>query len=152
MSIASTHWPSASHRFCCDESKQAVASELSEKTEIVQRVELLGAQRDLYESVPLQCTSAFARRLRTAAFRAARAVIAEIRLLLGRRDCDDASNAMIAASLLRTRLSDDEIAELGDFLQRRCLPVGGVPISISLSALGPNAGADRRRVIFGCVS
>jgi uncharacterized protein len=42
----------------------------------------------------------------------------------------DASNAMIAASLLRTRLSDDEIAELGDFLQHRCLPVGGMPISM----------------------
>ena len=42
----------------------------------------------------------------------------------------DASNAMTAASLLRTRLSDDEIAELGDFLQRRCLPVGGMPISM----------------------
>ena len=42
----------------------------------------------------------------------------------------NASNAITAASLLRTRLSDDEIAELGDFLQRRCLPVGGMPISM----------------------
>ncbi len=37
---------------------------------------------------------------------------------------------MIAASLLRTKLSDDEIAELGDFLLRRCLPVGGLSISM----------------------
>ena len=33
--------------------KEAVASELPEKSEIVQRVELLGAQRDLYETVRL---------------------------------------------------------------------------------------------------
>jgi len=39
--------------FLLRRTKEAVASELPEKTEIVQRVELIGAQRDLYESVRL---------------------------------------------------------------------------------------------------
>jgi hypothetical protein len=39
--------------FLLRRTKAAVASELPEKTEIVQRVELTGAQRDLYESVRL---------------------------------------------------------------------------------------------------
>jgi uncharacterized protein len=37
---------------------------------------------------------------------------------------------MIAANLLRTELSDKEIDELEDFLQRRCLPNGGMNISM----------------------
>jgi uncharacterized protein len=37
---------------------------------------------------------------------------------------------MIAESLLRTRLSDDEIEELGDVLEHRCVPDGGMPLSM----------------------
>jgi len=37
---------------------------------------------------------------------------------------------MIAANLLRTELSDQEIDELADFLQGRCLPKGGMNISM----------------------
>jgi hypothetical protein len=47
--------------FLLRRTKEAVASELPEKTEIVQRVELVGAQRDLYEAVRL----AMHRRVRT---------------------------------------------------------------------------------------
>jgi hypothetical protein len=40
------------------------------------------------------------------------------------------SDGMIAANLLRTELSDQEIDELEDFLQGRCLPKGGMNISM----------------------
>ena len=132
-------WPTRRSRSCCAGPRSWSPRELPPKTEIVQPVELAGAQRDLYETVRLAMHDKVREEIAAKGFARSHIAILDALLKLRQVCCDPRLVKIAAARKVGAS------AKLEHLIEMRASADRGGPAHPDLLAIHQHARSDRSR-------